>query len=589
MSLVVWLPLINNIENQGNSNITITNNGATLSTGGKLGDCYYFNGSAQYLQFSDTLGDIYVKDFTWAVWLKPVDSTRGVICSEYSAAGASGIAFELTASLGLRIWWNGSPDIYPTNCTLTKDIWQHVAICKTTDKLEFYINGELRATYTGTLSDRTSTAKIRIGDDYRGGTSVSYMGYINDFRLYDHALSPREVKEISKGLILHYTFDNNGSGQANLLSRYVSAGQNAPSSTSNGGRLLYYGDYGIQIPATENADTYFRLFLKEQLVVGDTYTISCHASGLLSGTYYRFPLFAQGNTSMGILDINHNGLNQLTFTMNSSSQTAVQVSSSETVYICFMDDSGRNIVSGQGTITLTNFKIEKGSKVTPWTPASTDPRYAELGFSDNTIYDSSGYCNNGTINGSLTYSEDAPRYSISTVFNGTNNYLSASALPAETYTLSVWIKTTWKNPSSYKLAVYSTSSKLSIGFSGDHLISYIGSSGGGAGSSVSTSNYVANEWNHIVVVKTGETTRTVYINGQVASNVSNNWWGDGGVTNLFIGARYYSSYRDYFDGQLSDFRAYATALSQEDILELYHTSASVSDNGTLFAYTFNEE
>jgi len=27
---------------------------------------------------------------------------------------------------------------------------------------------------------------------------------LNDFRLYDTVLSPREVKEISKGLVLHY-------------------------------------------------------------------------------------------------------------------------------------------------------------------------------------------------------------------------------------------------------------------------------------------------------------------------------------------------------------------------------------------------
>jgi len=55
-------------------------------------------------------------------------------------------------------------------------------------------------------------------------------------------------------------------GNPNLLNEYVTPGQGVPGATSTGGRTNYYGKYGIIIPATENADTYFRLFLKQQLV-----------------------------------------------------------------------------------------------------------------------------------------------------------------------------------------------------------------------------------------------------------------------------------------------------------------------------------
>lgn len=165
-----------------------------------------------------------------------------------------------------------------------------------------------------------------------------------------------------------------GFANPNLLSRYVSPGQGAPGSTAAGGKTSYYGDYGIIIPAAESADTYFRLFLKEKLVQNEQYTISCQVNGLLSGSYYNFPLFAQGNTSMGLLQLNHNGLCCMTFTMTYGTQTADTIGN-ETVYRCFMDDASRTIASGQGAITVTNFKIEQGSIPTPWVPASTDPLY----------------------------------------------------------------------------------------------------------------------------------------------------------------------------------------------------------------------
>jgi len=91
---------------------------------------------------------------------------------------------------------------------LPKDVWTHVAVTKTTSNIKVYINGVFIEEREGALSARPSTAAIRIGDDYRGGTSVSYMGYINDVRIYDHCLSAREVHEISKALFLHYKLDD---------------------------------------------------------------------------------------------------------------------------------------------------------------------------------------------------------------------------------------------------------------------------------------------------------------------------------------------------------------------------------------------
>jgi len=37
MALQVWLPLNGNLNNQGLSNVTVTNNGATVDNNGKIG------------------------------------------------------------------------------------------------------------------------------------------------------------------------------------------------------------------------------------------------------------------------------------------------------------------------------------------------------------------------------------------------------------------------------------------------------------------------------------------------------------------------------------------------------------------------
>ena len=44
MSLQVWLPLTKDLRNQGLANVTVTNNGATFNSEGKLGGCYSFDG-----------------------------------------------------------------------------------------------------------------------------------------------------------------------------------------------------------------------------------------------------------------------------------------------------------------------------------------------------------------------------------------------------------------------------------------------------------------------------------------------------------------------------------------------------------------
>jgi len=371
---------------------------------------------------------------------------------------------------------------------------------------------------------------------------------LNDVRIYDHALSAKEVEEIAKGLVLHYKLDNNGLGGENLLANSKLDGSYTyPTSSYN---KDWYASITTSIPD------------------GDIYTLSFEAKSTVSGDKMRTYYYSPNTTttcvsSQGITKTASDGY--MDFTL-STSWTKYWVTYTQTATTAVKHVICPRLVSGQGTgtVSVRNVKLEKGSVATAWCPAKTDTLYAALD-TEGVIYDSSGYNNNGTIVGSLETTTPSPRYSCATYFNGTDTFIEAESLPIETKTISAWIK--WNNiPAStpYSVPIHDKNSGLAIGVyeNGNKLICYAGPAAGGTGSCISCSLTI-NNWYHIVVVKTGDTTRDVYINGVKAIPTSNNWWG-GDLNKLNIGCRHISgNYAGYFNGSISDFRAYTIALTAE--------------------------
>lgn len=589
MSLRVWLPLTDGtLKQQGPSNSVVASSGTVVLTNdGKLGKCATFGSAAGGLTIPASAMTSFTNACSVAFWLKI--NGWGSSYDTYFQAGLGSTPWahyifgflrnnaNSTMCFTISNGTNASNANYLSSA-LSTGVWYHIALTYETGKCKIYLNGSLDHEYsTSIIPNFSGITKITLG---RCNNDSSYQTQcsMNDVRIYDHALSPLEVKEISQGLVLHYPLNGYLGSAPNLLSKYVTPGQGAPGSTSTGGRTNYYGNYGIIIPATENADTYFRLFLNKQLESGKTYTISCNVSGLLSGSYYRFPLFAQSNTSMGVLDLNHNGLCSLTFTMNwTGTQTAVS-KDGRNIYVCFLDDSGRTIASGQGPITVTNFKIEEGSVVTPFSPD-----FYDVGLDTTKIIDCSGFGNNGTITGSLNYTSDSQRYNVSTYFNG-STYIHLTPPTAEIKTFSVWVN--WYSiPSGQSVILVDNGSQMGLGLMSTGIL--CSTSGAGNSYTFSKSSLVANTWYHFVVVETGTTTRKLYINGveQTPTSNTSNWTYS--VNELQLGKR--STTSDGFVGKLSDFRAYATALSEADIKALYNTSANVDNLGNFHSFEFVED
>ena len=213
MALQVWLPLNGNLDNYGLSNITVTNNGATSNASGKIGSCYLFNENNALSCSNPNIDGSKISASCW-VYLTNITNSQYIISLNTNSGWADqSIAIEIESS---KVYFcGGSTYCYSSN--IQTNVWVHLAVTYNGSILSGYINGELVAsTSTTTLINRSV---LTIGARYNGSTNVYFLrnAKLNDVRIYDDCLSPQEVKEISRGLILHYKLDFDSNSISNTI------------------------------------------------------------------------------------------------------------------------------------------------------------------------------------------------------------------------------------------------------------------------------------------------------------------------------------------------------------------------------------
>ncbi len=415
MSLQVWLPLNGNLNNQGLSEVTITNSGATVSTSGKIGSCY-------------RCGVMYANDFTlnteefsvcyWVkyVWIGPhnsyVVSLNNSTSSDYQfMVGSLGNGTDNSAtSTYLRI-----------NAALSGTIpipvgeWHHCCATWEGTTVSLYVDGVFDKKITGVAVNSGAThLGINCRSNSTSGSGVSSTGsselYLNDVRIYDHCLSAKEVKEISKGLVCHYKLDNKGFGYGDynrLFTQYPSnfdrqgnryTSNIADSRTNDPLQLQYYKEL-------THATT---LFTKDVSVtpcdVKTTFTVPEDVTGIrvkFNGASKDIELFSS---------------NYVPVTPGETYTFSLRVLSSKSEIV--------------GGIQVENPKLEKGSVVTPWMPHTSDSLYTVLGVDSTVESDCSGLSNKGEKMGGLSYSTSPAsiRYEGCYEFDGDTSCIEISSL-----------------------------------------------------------------------------------------------------------------------------------------------------------------
>lgn len=142
-----------------------------------------------------------------------------VIQASYSSA--SGSSFNATSTSGT------------TTYTLNINTWNHLAaVWIPGTSVSFYVNGSLVGTTTTTILNNLINGTITIGENVRSSLNRPYSGYIDDFRIYNRALSASEIANLGKsidisvapsitlasGLTTWLKFDNNTTDTQGTLS-----------------------------------------------------------------------------------------------------------------------------------------------------------------------------------------------------------------------------------------------------------------------------------------------------------------------------------------------------------------------------------
>lgn len=618
MALQVWLPLTQDTRNQGLLNLPTPWDARSRDTGGKLGQ-YCYSDNAIYHINNEWLGN------TWslACWVK--SSSWGqyndiILAKNATESTAAQFYLSIIGGTQLNIGCNAGSQTLTINYTFATDTWYHVAATYNGTILKLYLNGNEVGNQTYTSTQKTGMNNLGIGCRSTNAEGTSATGgankRMNDIRIYDNCLTPEEVKKIAQGLVLHYSLsDPHIEGTTNLVTT-----ESGISDTCYNGAVSKYG-YGTETDMYKTFGTFEgRKCVK--VYMGTT--------GLDAYPYVYFDNFSAAGTTIHTLSFDYfptlqdtiiaysyNGAYNFSYTTDKTSNSInntgqiiipVEVGRWNHITITAQKTDTTNTSRGIGYIRIgsakhtsntsnywlfSNIQVEAKDHATAYVgPNST--RIPTM------VYDTSGFNNNGTIykydnNGDIIIDSNTPKYSICTHIkagNPTENsvtglcyiYGNCSLTTPNQLTISFWCKPihNYQDSTSRQGVFCTTNNSIGVDTGTDynttamhHRDSMIDvCQNGGTHDTISTP-FVTGEWHHYTFLYNGQNIQWykdgIFQSEKVFDNADNLK----SFSAIVVGFTKAGGVYRKNDCYMSDFRIYATALSAEDILDLYNNTSPI--------------
>lgn len=590
MALKAWYPLNGNVYNQGTEGtLQLAQTTAPAWAVGKVTAQSMSTGGYKW-SANQTAKVLNNEEFSYACWFY-VDEASGTTASNYkiifgNVGGTNNSNRKFTCGQyptvnGFHVSsWDGSSLI---SCCRIDDAlpsykWTHICYSYRKGSIKIYINGVLRATTSLTMANSSYAAETQVLWNYNGRR-------IQDVRIYDHALSAKEVAELAKGLMLHYPLTAIADANANLLSWTSNYTRTSPYVHTSSAADGYQGMGAPSLVTVTPGKTYY-----VQVKCDHTPKASHGGTGAPCDqfTFWFYVRNVGTSKSVGGYD-------------SAVCFTSTNIYRNDPVHNLYVwqwtapsnaqDITLRTNSYSDGTTSVTlkfwDFKIE-ADKYTAYVPPSTASQYASLGIGTTVERDASGMGNDGTLYSSPTFAPASPRYATSIGFSSGKciwpipDPIRSSATE---FTISVWFMTT---ASSTTQCIWN--GRKTVGYA--CAIFILSTNMLRVDDSVQTSagTITANTWYHLAVTWKSGGNKTIYLNGTQISSVSA---GTLSKTNSYASIGRSSdndtlSSGNYFSGQMSDFRIYATALTADQVKELYSAPVSIANNGTLVAGEFVE-
>jgi len=578
MSLIAWYKLDGDAVNSVTGNSGTTPYGTASFATGKIGQCGVFANTGVNVIHGEICN--IVGNFTLSVWAKKngtsTDAYGGVV-SNFTSSTNKGVGLFFGDVIGNNAFYvdtgNGVRTYYPVTTPKLVTSWNHYSVVYNDGWVSSYFNGDLLDKRQLTIIFDPSIL-LGIGRWSPWNTAYNLNGNVDDVRVYDHALSAKEVEELSRAKILHYKFDDFQEPTTNLVASMATITPYLPyhtlTKTGNNISMTAVSEYTagrvfltMQCPAIFPSGIYQKYLSFSGYLKNNGKPISIE--GTTISTYYQASGRFYFDTTSGYFEI----------TQYYNTDTADW----------FMHCAVPAVVGD--IITIDNFQIEEKYHNTPYTESSRTAM----------IRDYSDYGNHTTL-----ADPDAPAWESGGKIGlgkykfGKDSGLDRITLASSdiinckrTVSISFWFKmNSWSAAyttlfgKTDDAAAASTRTYTIFAKNDGSVLSFvtdIGLVGAGCYGSAGTIT-LGNWYNYVVTIDRDNGTINSYLNGVAyASNTISNLDNITHTYPLSIGER--TNVYGPTNADIDDVRMYATALSATDVVDIYKSRGSIDSYGNL--------